>query len=62
VPTKVRDMIKIIEREGWYYVRTTGSHRHYKHAERPGIVTIAGKPSSDIPIGTERNVRKQAGL
>jgi len=55
-------MIKIVEREGWYYVRTTGSHRHYKRAERPGIVTIAGKPSSDIPIGTERNIRKQAGL
>ncbi|MBB5891023.1 type II toxin-antitoxin system HicA family toxin [Kutzneria kofuensis] len=55
-------MIKEIEADGWYHVRTAGSHRHYKHATKPGIVTVAGKPSSDIPTGTERNIRKQAGL
>ncbi|GAA3436642.1 type II toxin-antitoxin system HicA family toxin [Kutzneria kofuensis] len=62
MPIKVRDMIKEIEADGWYHVRTAGSHRHYKHATKPGIVTVAGKPSSDIPTGTERNIRKQAGL
>jgi len=62
MPLKVRDIIKLIEADGWYHVRTTGSHRHYRHATKPGTVTVAGKPSSDIPIGTERNIRKQAGL
>ena len=39
---KVRDAIRLVERDGWRLVRTRGSHRMYKHPERPGTVTIAG--------------------
>lgn len=59
---KVRDIIKRIEDDGWYLVRTKGSHRQYKHDEKPGVVTVAGKISQDVPTGTANNILKQAGL
>jgi predicted RNA binding protein YcfA (HicA-like mRNA interferase family) len=59
---KVRDAIKLIERDGWYLARTRGSHRHFKHPKKSGIVTIAGHPSVDMPRGTLNSVLKQAGL
>jgi predicted RNA binding protein YcfA (HicA-like mRNA interferase family) len=62
VPLKVREIITLIEAEGWYLVTTTGSHRQYKHPLKPGRVTIAGKLSADLPPGTERSILKQAGL
>jgi predicted RNA binding protein YcfA (HicA-like mRNA interferase family) len=39
---KIREIIKIIEEDGWYLVATKGSHRQYKHPEKPGRITIAG--------------------
>ena len=59
---KVRDAIRLVEREGWSLVRTRGSHRQYRHPDRPGTVTIAGKPSDDLPPGTWASIVKQAGL
>jgi predicted RNA binding protein YcfA (HicA-like mRNA interferase family) len=59
---KVREAIRFIEADGWYLVATRGSHRQYKHREKPGRVTIAGKPSDDIAQGTLNSILKQAGL
>jgi predicted RNA binding protein YcfA (HicA-like mRNA interferase family) len=59
---KVRDVIKWIEQDGWYHVRTTGSHHHYRHPSKPGTVTIPGQPGKDLPEGTKNSVLKQAGL
>jgi predicted RNA binding protein YcfA (HicA-like mRNA interferase family) len=59
---KVRDIIRRLEDDGWYLARTSGSHRQYKHLEKPGTVTVAGKPSVDLPPGTLSNILKQAGL
>ena len=59
---KVRDMIRLIERNGWYHVRTTGSHRQYHHPIKPGTVTIAGKPSIELPPKTLASILRQAGL
>jgi predicted RNA binding protein YcfA (HicA-like mRNA interferase family) len=47
VPLKVREIIKLIEADGWYLVTTTGSHRQYKHPLKRGRVTIAGKLSAN---------------
>ncbi len=44
---KVRDVIKLIEADGWYVAAMKGSHRQYKHAIKPGRVTIAGHPSDE---------------
>jgi predicted RNA binding protein YcfA (HicA-like mRNA interferase family) len=60
--TKVRDMIKLVEADGWRLVRTRGSHRHYRHPTKPGIVTIAGHPSQDLLVETKASILKQAGL
>jgi predicted RNA binding protein YcfA (HicA-like mRNA interferase family) len=59
---KVRDLINLLERDGWYLVRTRGSHRQYMHPVKRGLVTVAGKPSHDLAVGTLSSILKQAGL
>lgn len=59
---KVGELIRILEREGWMLVRTRGSHRQFRHGTRPGTVTLAGKPSLDLPPGPLKSVLRQAGL
>ena len=59
---KVRQVIRLLERDGWVLVRTRGSHRQYKHPEKPGLVTVAGNPSDELAPGTLNSVLKQAGL
>lgn len=59
---KVRDIIKLIEADGWYIVVTKGSHRQYKHPTKQGRVTIAGHPNDDLAPGTLNSVLKQAKL
>lgn len=59
---KVRDLIRLVESDGWYLVRTRGSHRQYKHPQKPGLVTVAGKLNDDMAAGTLNSVLKQAGL
>jgi len=59
---KVRDVIKLIEENGWKLARTKGSHRQYHHAAKPGTVTIAGRASAELPPGTLNSILKQAGL
>ena len=59
---KVRDVIRMIEADGWYFVRQTGSHRQFKHLRKPGTVTVAGKLGIDMPTGTLKSILKQAGL
>jgi predicted RNA binding protein YcfA (HicA-like mRNA interferase family) len=59
---KVRDAIAELEADGWRLVRMKGSHRQFRHPVKPGTVTVAGKPSVDIPVGTLASIWKQAGL
>lgn len=59
---KVRDLIRRLEAEGWYLARTRGSHRQFRHPSRPGTVTVAGKPSLEVPPGTLNAILKQSGL
>jgi predicted RNA binding protein YcfA (HicA-like mRNA interferase family) len=62
MPRKVRELIKLIENDGWFLDRTRGSHRQFKHPKKPGVVTVAGKPGDDVARGTENSILKQAGL
>ena len=59
---KIRDIIKIIEEDGWYLARTRGSHQQYKHPTKSGLVTIAGRPGDDLATGTLNSIYKQAGI
>ncbi|MBI5970447.1 MAG: type II toxin-antitoxin system HicA family toxin [Deltaproteobacteria bacterium] len=59
---KVRDVLKMIEHDGWYPVVAKGSHRQYKHHVKSGRVTIAGHPGDDLAPGTLNSILKQAKL
>jgi predicted RNA binding protein YcfA (HicA-like mRNA interferase family) len=59
---KVRDVLRLLEDDGWYLVRTRGSHRQYKHPTKAGLVTLPGKPGDDLAPGTLNSIFKQAGL
>ena len=59
---KVREVIKLLEDDGWYLVTMRGSHRQYKHPAKRGRVTVAGKMNDDLAPGTLNSIRKQAGL
>lgn len=59
---KVKELINQLQEDGWYLARTRGSHRQFKHRTKPGIVTIAGKMSAEMPSGTLNAILKHAGL
>lgn len=59
---KVREAILLIEKDGWQLKRINGSHRQYKHPNKPQVVTIAGKESKEIAKGTWNNILRQAGI
>lgn len=59
---KVRDVIRLLEADGWMLARTRGSHRQYKHPLKPGLVTVAGNLGDEIAPGTWGSIQKQAGL
>ncbi len=59
---KVRELIRLLEEDGWRLARTRGSHRQFKHPNKPGTVTVAGQAGVDVPPGTLNAILKQAGL
>ena len=59
---KVREVIKLLEADGWYLVATKGSHRQYKHPIKSGRVTIAGHSGDALAPGTLNSIVKQARL
>ncbi len=59
---KTREVIRILEHEGWVLVATRGSHRQYKHPHKPGRVTVPGKLNDDLAPGTLNSIMKQAGM
>lgn len=59
---KVKEVVKLLEKDNWFLVRTKGSHRQFHHPTKRGTVTIAGKESVEMPQGTLNSILKQAGL
>jgi predicted RNA binding protein YcfA (HicA-like mRNA interferase family) len=58
---KVREVIKRLEADGWYRVKSKGGHRQFKHPTKPGRVTVSGKMNHDLPEGTLKSIYRQAG-
>jgi predicted RNA binding protein YcfA (HicA-like mRNA interferase family) len=56
-----RDVIKKLKADGWFEVAQVGSHKQFKHATKPGRVTVP-VPGRDIPVGTLHSIEKQAGI
>jgi predicted RNA binding protein YcfA (HicA-like mRNA interferase family) len=60
---KARDVIRMIENDGWYQVRQRGSHKQFKHKTKPGLVTVVvHKMSDELAPGTLNSILKQAQL
>jgi predicted RNA binding protein YcfA (HicA-like mRNA interferase family) len=62
MPTKVKELLALIEADGWIQIRQRGSHRQFRHPSKAGTVTVAGKASVEVPVGTLNSILKQAGL
>lgn len=59
---KVKEVITVLEKDGWVLTRIRGSHRQFRHPKKPGTVTVAGKLSIEMPIGTLKSIIKQSGI
>ena len=59
---KVRDVLRLLKDDGWAVVATRGSHRQFKHATKPGRVTVTGHEGDDVAPGTLNSILKQADL
>jgi len=59
---KVRNLVRLLEADGWRLVRTRGSHHQHKHPTKSGLVTVPGSGNDDLAPGTLNSVLKQAGL
>ncbi len=59
---KVKDILDILKRDGWVFAGQRGSHRQFSHPVKPGRVTVPGKLSDDVHIGTWDSIMRQAGL
>ena len=61
---KYREVVRLIEDDGWVLERTVGSHQQFRHPVKPGTVTVpsGGKMAKDVPPGTLNSILKQAGL
>lgn len=56
-----REIIKQLSEDGWYEVRVTGSHHHFKHTDKPGVVTVP-HPKKQLGKGLINSIFKQAKL
>jgi len=56
-----RDVIRLLEEAGWRLARTAGSHHHFRHPDKPGLVTVP-HPKKTLPKGTLKNIARQSGL
>lgn len=59
---KIRDVVKMLEYDGSSVARQRGSHRPFKHATKPGLITVADKPGDDVAPGTLNSISKRAEL
>jgi predicted RNA binding protein YcfA (HicA-like mRNA interferase family) len=58
----LRDVVKVLDEDGWRLDCQVGSHRQYRHPTKPGTVTIAGQLGNDAKPGTLGSIWKQAQI
>ena len=56
-----REVIKLLQKDGWYEVSQAGSHKQLKHPTKKGRITVP-HPNRDLPMGTLKSIEKQAGI
>ena len=58
---KVSEIIKMLEKDGWFLHNQKGSHRQFKHGEKNGKVTVNNKPNETLSQEILNSIFKQAG-
>lgn len=58
---KVREVIKLLLKDGWYLSYTKGDHRQFMHPTKKGKVTVNKKLSDDLDDYYLNSIFKQAG-
>jgi predicted RNA binding protein YcfA (HicA-like mRNA interferase family) len=61
MPTGSREIIARLNNEGWILHRTRGSHRIFKHPQKPEALVVVPHPKKDIPKGTLSSIMRNAG-
>jgi len=62
MPLKVREVIRLLERNGWVKMRSRGSHRQFKHPNQSLLITVPGNPGQELAPGTLKGILRRAGL
>ena len=58
---KVREVVRLLERNGWVEMRSRGSHRHFKHPDRALVVTVPGNEGKELAPGTLKRYTQEGG-
>ncbi|MDO9179954.1 MAG: type II toxin-antitoxin system HicA family toxin [Agitococcus sp.] len=58
---KAKNITRQLKADGWVHHSTEGSHHHYKHATKPGKVTVPGNPNDAVCPKTLKRIQTQAG-
>lgn len=61
-PLPIREVLRLLRRDGWALDRRRGSHCQFRHPTKPGTVTVSGKDGEELDTGTLRSIFQQAGL
>jgi predicted RNA binding protein YcfA (HicA-like mRNA interferase family) len=56
-----KELLRVLKDDGWYEDRVVGSHHIFKHATKPGHLSVP-HPKKDLGIGLVNKILKQAGL
>lgn len=62
MPMKVREVVRLLEKHGWAKMRSSGSHRQFKHPNQALVITVPGNDGKELAPGTLNVILKKAGL
>lgn len=62
MPLKVREVVRLLQQNGWIELRSKGSHRHFKHPANPALITVPGVDGKELAPGTLNAILRTAGL
>jgi len=60
---KIKEVLKLLKKDGWELARQKGSHKQFKHPVKKGLVTVPDHGKNvDLARGTANSILKQARL
>ena len=59
---KPQELVRILQADGWHSTGQEGSHRHFRHATKPGLIIVPMHAGKEIGKGLLYSILKKAGL